>query len=192
MRDRLCILLVACTLILGSVISVSAVTNHNLEWRIVVGDQFHYRYTGDIALGTTEFYMEIDSLPIIPSNVTSYYEFVFSSAYFSTYYENGTEIFSYIPVGVMPIGNWPLVQELVNDTAPAYEIQWINTTSEWGISYTEDHGTLVRTNTIKFSKTDGVMNFNHVADNVGDGPTTTTEITRIGFPPTLIPYMYIG
>jgi len=196
MRERLHILLIVCALILGSVSSVVAVTDHNLKWGFEVGDQFHYGYSGDysyfgdLELGAFDFYVEIDSLPTIPNNVTWYHEIILSPSYHYTFYlENGTELFGLLPWGGLPIGNWSLIQEFVNSTSEL-RYQWINTIAEWGIIQIEDDTTMVRTTTIKFSKTDGVMNLHRVVEDPEVGLTIAAQITRKGV--QSIPYLYVG
>ena len=198
MRERLCILLIACVLIMGSASSVAAVTNHNLEWGFEVGDQFHYRYTGDtmdlrFIIGTFDFYVEIDLLPTIPINVTSNMEITFTmvSPHYTWYYENGTEAHQDPPWTAFPIGNWSLVKFLLNESS-GQDFEWINTLTEWGFRIVDDYDTLVRTTTVKFSKADGVMSLYHVVEEPTIGPTTTVDMTRIGFQSDSTIYLYIG
>ena len=184
------ILLVLCALILGSVSSSAAVTGHNLHWGFEIGDQFHYRYRGNTNLSDKDFYVEVDSLPTIPSNVSSIYDIDFSSLNYSYYYEDGTEMDFYMSWIAMPIGNWSLIQELLNATAHLPDIQWINTLSEWGFRSTETYTTLERTTTLKFSKGDGIMTLYQLVDESTVLPNTTMEIRRRDF--SSIPYLYIG
>ncbi len=188
MRERFWILVV-CALVIGSASPTTAVTNHNLAWGFEVGDQFHYRYSGDFILGVIDFYVEIDSLQTIPINVTSYLEISFSSSHYTYYYENGTEMLMSLSWGAVPIGNWSLIQVLLNETSPI-DYDLIDTESEWGVIYTEEYTTLVRTVTVKFSKTDGVMSLYHVVDDPEMGENTTFQIERRDAQP--IPYLYIG
>ncbi|MFW9789303.1 MAG: hypothetical protein ACFFE2_16185 [Candidatus Thorarchaeota archaeon] len=189
MKMKLSILLVMCALIVGSASSVVAVTNHNLEWGCEVGDRFHYRYSGNGGNEVIEFFVEIDSLPVIPSDVVSYFDIMISSLYYTCYYENGTEMLMSLPWAAVPIGNWQLVQDFVNETSPN-NMQWINTLSEWGAIIVEQYSTVTRTSTIKFSKTDGVMTYYRIVEDSTEGPTVTMmEVTRSGLqsvPSTLI------
>jgi hypothetical protein len=171
-------LVILSVVILVCASSTVAITNHNLQWGFEVGDQFHYRYYGELVLGTLDFYIEINSLPTIPDNVTSYNEIILSPMDFSYYYDDGTEMHLAIPWGAAPIGNWTLVQELVNNSI-SYELQWINTTDEWGGNFIQENETLVRTTTIKYSKTDGALNLFRVDENPVVGVKTRVEVTRI-------------
>lgn len=188
MRNRLWILVV-CALVIGSASSTAAVTNHNLEWGFEVGYQFHYRYSGSFVIGVIDFYVEIDSLPTIPTNVTSYLEISFSSSHYTFYYENGTEMRMSLSWGAMPIGNWPLIKVILNETSPI-DYDWIDTDSEWGVVYTEEYTALIRIVTVRFSKTDGIMNLYHVVDDPEIGENMTLQIARRDAQP--IPYLYIG
>ncbi len=188
MRNKLWILVV-CALVIGAASPTTAVTNHNLAWGFEVGDQFHYRYSGGFILGVIDFYIEIDSRPTIPTNVTSYLEISISSSHYTCYYENSTKMDISPPWGAMPIGNWPLIQVILNETSPN-DYDWIDTDSEWGVIYTEEYTALVRTVTVRFSKTDGIMNLYHMVDDPEMGENTTLQIARRDAQP--IPYLYIG
>ena len=198
MRDRLYILLIVCALILGSISSVTAATNHNLEWGFEVGDQFHYRYTGDTIdprwiIGTLDLYVEINSLPTIPINVTTYSEITFTmvSPHYTWYNENGTEAHETMSWTAFPIGNWSCVHEILNSTSSQI-FEEINTPTEWGIRFLDDYTTLISTTTVKFSKTDGVMTLYQVIEEPTLGPITTIDLVRIGFQSSSNTYLYIG
>jgi len=195
MSERLCILLIVCALILGSVSSVAAVTNHNLEWGFEVEDQFNYRLTEDMTnpsyTRTLDLYLEIDSLPSIPTNVTSFTEMEMVSPHYTWYYENGTELSSsnigYTPMwSAVPIGNLSLVQELLDDYS-SHTFEWIDTLTEWGVTFSEEYDTLFKTTTIKYSKTDGVMSLYHLVQEPTTGPIITIHLIRDGFESTTSP-----
>lgn len=198
MRKRISILLVFCILVIGTASSVAAITNHNLQWGFEVGDQFHYTYSGDSTLGHTNFYVEIDAIPTIPTDVIESSEIRLSYEHYSFYQEDGTEMLSIQPWGIFPIGNWPLVQELFENSSSS-DYEWINTATEWGFTYTTTHpdwdpdnGAVSVDTTItgKFSKIDGAMNLYREVNDPSVGLTKTGQITRDGV--QSIPYLYIG
>lgn len=198
MRKGLCILLF-CVIVIGTTSSVVAITDHNLQWGIEVGDQFHYKSSGDQTFGFINFYIEINSLPNLLFDVVNFDDISLKRVHFSYCLENGTEMSSVAPWHAIAIGNWTLVQELL-DSSTSSEYSWINTTTEWGISFTvskmeridpETEWVLVNTTTItKFSKTDGVLNLCSKVKVLDGGHTISGRITRIGF--QSIPYLDIG
>ena len=198
MRRGPFILLAFCVLVIGVASPAAAITGHNLQWGFEVGDQFHYTYSGDSTLGYSDYYVEIDSLPTIPTDVVDFSDAKLSLEHYSYYHEDGTEMFSVMPWNAMAIGNWSLVQELLtNLTSTEYE--WIDTITEWGFSYTTtdsewdpENGAVVvdTTTSAKFSKTDGVMNIYYVVKDPQVGLTKTGQITRDSI--QSIPYLYIG
>lgn len=192
MSKKIGLLLIAYVLVLISVTQVTAITNHNLEWGIDVGDQFHYTVSGPTYIGFPDYYVEINSVTPIPEDVSGTYDISPSLIGYSYYYENGTVMSMHmsIPWTVVPIGNWTLIQELMG-TPPYGEYSWINTASEWGVTYTENWSTIVRTTTVTFSKTDGVLNLYRVVDDPEIGLTIGSQIVRKGVQ-SLLPILLIG
>ncbi len=149
---------------------VQAVENHNLSWGVEVGDRFDYHFATRSSVSSSNrdyyYYVEIDSLPTIPTNVTESPRITASSVneyntYFSFYFMNDTEVeFMSFHWSAYPIGNWSLVKDLslLKWNYTEDEVDIIDTETEWGMVVSVDEPRGVHTDTLRYSKSDGALN----------------------------------
>ncbi len=199
MRSRLSdskILVMTVLIIVMLVEPTVAITNPGLYWGVEIGDRFDYhravRYTDPNENSDLDYYVVIDSLPIIPDNITVLPYVSSSSAnewniYFSFYFTNNTEITSQtrvpaLPWSAFPIGNWSFVEEcILSDINTTYwEVHVIDTETEWGFSLTADEGIWIHTDTTRYSKVDGALNFFEMDFQYHDGRFRKIDYIRVG------------
>ena len=179
---------------------VQAVENHNLSWGVEVGDRFDYhfaiRYSASSSNRDYYYYVEVDSLPTIPINVTDNPIITSSVAnefntYFSFYFLNDTEITNLIVQwSAYPKGNWSLIQELsltaLNVTEDEADI--FDTDTEWGMTMSIDESLGVHTDTVRYSKSDGALNLLEMNWQYYDGTYRIFRTTR-STGSTVIPFL---
>lgn len=170
--------------------TAQGVTNHGLTWGIEIGDRFDYHYATRYSVSSSNrdyyYYVEIDSLPTIPINVTESPRINAASGneyntYFSFYFMNDTEIeFMAFHWSAYPIGNWSLVKDLSllmwNYTED--EIDIIDTETEWGMAISVDETRGVHTDTVRYSKSDGALNLLEMNWQYYDGTFRIIRTTR--------------
>lgn len=181
------ILVLVILLLSMSLGSVEAANSQGFEWGVDVGDRIDYTLTYSQPsittdpTGTINFYATIITLPTIPEPVTSYWEIVTGSAAAEFHYANGTQLFM-VPWGMIAIGNWSLVTEL-------YEAQAASTTTvsetavDWiYVQQMPSGGDGALTTELRFSKTDGVMNFYELKLVDGTGAIISSSmVVRSGY-----------
>jgi hypothetical protein len=181
------ILVLVISLLSMSFGSVEAANSQGFEWGIGVGDRIDYRITysqptvtTDPA-GTYDFYATIISLQAIPEPVYSFSGIVQGSSSAEYYYTNDTQIFM-MPWGVVAIGNWSLATELfeaqIHSTSNVSETatDWITKQS---LTYGGDG---LMTTEMRFSKTDGAMNYyDSTVTNAAEEITGYVRIVRSGY-----------
>lgn len=173
--------------------NAEGISNHGLAWGIDVGDRFNYNFailrsipaTNDINI---DYYVVVDNLPNIPDNVTESPGLRASAAawewnnYFSFYFMNDTEITSSIASwSAFPLGNWTLIEgfERTEINTTYWDIEIIDTDTEWGIVISADESIAVHTDTAKYSKVDGVLNFFEMHWQYYEGGYRTYRTTRL-------------
>ncbi|MHA2078978.1 MAG: hypothetical protein ACXAB0_11925 [Candidatus Thorarchaeota archaeon] len=180
-------------LLLGMVqgVVVDAVMNHGLYWEIEVGDEFAYNFALLRSIPDAnqyiDYYVVVDSLPIIPDNVTENPGLRGTAAgwewniYFSFYFMNDTEITSSLSFwSAFPLGNWTLIEEFERAelNTSYWDIEIIDTDAEWGMSISADERIAMHTDTVKYSKVDGVLNLFEMHWQYYDGGYRTFRATR--------------
>ncbi|MFW9834495.1 MAG: hypothetical protein ACFFEK_10905 [Candidatus Thorarchaeota archaeon] len=181
-----------------------AIANPGLSWGVEIGNRIDYhlaiRYTEASRNDDLNYYIVVDSLPTIPNNITEPPYIGSSSAnewntYFSFYFMNGTEITPQTSVpnlhwSAYPIGNWSLVEELaISDINTTYwEVQNIDTETEWGLIITADEVLAIHTDTVRYSKEDGALTFLEMRWQYDPGRFRILRYTRVGegFPVLLV------
>ncbi|MFX0107631.1 MAG: hypothetical protein ACFE7R_05065 [Candidatus Hodarchaeota archaeon] len=147
-------------LLIFCVPSVAAVENHGLFWGITEGQRIDYVFSSDAGDDNLEFnyYIIVGELPEIPDDVTNYQEFLTTDC--QSYFVNGTPLSYYAMWLAFAVGNWPLVQQIMDEywQTTSFSVQWISTTAAWGfaISGTDPYDSM-RTTYI-FSRFDGAIN----------------------------------
>jgi len=171
-------------------------TSHGLIWGVEVGDIFNYhlaiRYTEQSRNIYLDYYVVVDSLPLIPDNISEIERVGSSSAnewnsYFSFFFTNDTEITpqTMVPTlhwSIFPIGNWTCIEEIelseINTTY--WDVQTIDTDTEWGFIITADDVIAVHTDTVRYSKEDGALNLLEMHWQYDPGRFRTLSYIRVG------------
>lgn len=122
-------------LIFSQASSVAAANNQGLEWGVAVDDRLDYDVK--ISYHNTTLDLEIDDAmyviinvtPSISDDITSISQILslhMIFGYYTTYWDNGSimnglwnNILKMTPLLVLPIGNWPLVTQLLEDATPS-------------------------------------------------------------------------
>lgn len=138
-------------ILLAQTSSVTAVNDQGLVWGVEVGNRFDYNFelryhntTVDLIIDST-MYVIINELYSIPDHVTSINQLLgFHIAYgsYTTYWANGSIMdylwSDYVPLGapfiVYPVGNWSLMAQLFESTAPTAEINQDSTTLNYTVA----------------------------------------------------------
>ena len=199
MRSRVIALLtVLCTLSLLTP-AIAVASNQNLAWGVEIGDRFdlHYKYENYYyPSNSKEFdcYIVVESLPIIPDNIdeVEYPLYITESPGLGAYFRNDTDMGPWaanFPQVIMPIGNWALWSNLLEDFEERSLIYFdsINitetpTTWSWTRStqYSSDELTGGETS-VSFRKSDGVLVYFYSAglNNYGN-KYFEYELTQLG------------
>lgn len=178
-----------------------ATINHGLYWGIEIGDTFNYhmaiRYTDSSRNIDLDYYVGLDNLPTILENITEFPRLTSSSAnewnnYFSFYFVNGTEISPQTSVPILhwsayPLGNWSLVDEyaLSEINTTYWDVQQIDTETDWGLTMTADESIAIHTDTVSYSKDDGALNLLEMDWQYTEGTFRTISYIREGVGPSL-------
>jgi hypothetical protein len=173
-----------------------AAINHGLYWGIEIGDSFNYhltiRRTDSSGNYDIDYYIVLNSLPTIPENMTESPRLGSSSAnewnnYFSFYFVNDTEITPQtsgptLHWSAYPLGNWSLVEEyaLSEINTTLWDVQQVNTETEWGLTMTADERIAIHTDTVRYSKDEGALNFLEMDWQYVDGGFRTVRYIRVG------------
>jgi hypothetical protein len=170
--------------------SVDAANSQGYEWGIDVGDRIDYRITYSQPSITTDptgaydFYATVVSLPTIPEPVSSYFEITIGSSSVEFFYTNGTQIFM-VPWAALAIGNWTLTTELFEaTTSPTATLT--ETATDWIITQLPPSGSDTITQELRFSKTDGVLNYyDSTITSISDEIVSSVRIVRDGYSPSI-------
>jgi hypothetical protein len=173
-----------------------AINNSGLSWGVEIGNRIDYhlaiRYTDPSRNSDLDYYIVLDNLPAIPENITVLPHIGASQAnewntYFSFYFMNDSKITPQTSVPALtwsayPVGNWSFVEECVlsDINTTIWEVHIIDTATEWGLSITADEMIWIHTDTIRYSKNDGAMNFFEMNFQYTDGKFRRIEYTRVG------------
>ena len=185
------ILILVIALLSMSLGSVEAANSQGFEWGVDVGDRIDYSITYSQPSVTTDpsgsysIYVTIIALATIPEPVTAFWDVTAGSSAVEVYYANDTQIFM-MPWAIVAIGNWSLLTEL-------YEAQMASTSTvtetatDWITTQELPYSGGTMTTEIRFSKTDGAMNFyeSKVLDGAG-AITSSVNIVRRGYSTGLI------
>ncbi|MFW9910649.1 MAG: hypothetical protein ACFFEF_19005 [Candidatus Thorarchaeota archaeon] len=127
---------IATIILFSQVVDVAAINDQGLVWGIEVNDRFDYDVELEFHNSDTDIsindkmYVIVNELNTIPDHVTLLSHitiFSLSLGSYTTYWENGTTMDS-LWLGIMngmnpfvayPIGNWRLLGEIFEDSAPA-------------------------------------------------------------------------
>ncbi len=144
--------------------AVAAANTQGLVWGISVGDRIDYIVTSTMQAVTaasptqsvSECYIVVTSLPELPDVVASVP--LLQMANFNQSFSNGTRY--YFPWTAVPIGNWTLLTELLQQSVPdSVNATIIDTMTEWGVESTQDYGSGTNTQVLRMSKSDGAINY---------------------------------
>ncbi|MHA2426357.1 MAG: hypothetical protein ACXAEF_16325 [Candidatus Thorarchaeota archaeon] len=176
--------------------TTESITDHNLYWGIEINDIFNYRlelrFSDSSRNEDFDYFVEVDSLPAIPENVTDF-PYIGSSSgnewntYFSFFFMNETEITPLTSVhnlhwSAYPLGNWSFVEDYVISELDTdyWEVQQLNTETEWGLIITADEFNAIHTDTARYSKDDGALNFLEMKWQYDDGRFRKVRTIRVG------------
>jgi len=156
---------------------VTATSNQNLDWGVEVGNRYDYHfryqdYNNPIYDTEFDFYIEVESLPTIPNDITK----VNSPLFFNIsidldwFFANGTDMGLYVaflPHMIHPVGNWALWATLLEEwesrsTNYIESITISETLSRWTWtrhSQITDTDLLGEDGTATFQKSDGVLTY---------------------------------
>jgi hypothetical protein len=165
------------TLLLGLVLitPVAAQTSQGLDWTVDVGDQYHFNvYYWEGILVHEDMYLNVTSNhAILPDPLTDWWNI--PEPPIEVYYANGTDpgiislVFMFSWKIAVPIGNWTLMTELVEDVTTwplADSVDSVNVVMDtwlhWGFTYnvTSDPRVIVCNSTCL--KSDGVLAWEHL------------------------------
>ena len=120
--------------------------------------------------------------------------------YISYFWANGTEMSESVDdIEILPIGNWTLIHDLfqpvLEDIAP-HAVQYIDTQTDWGYSYSGEDAQYATQLTVIWSKSDGAMNYYSTDIRYVDTeePVFHEDIIRAGYTltPDFTPYLAFG
>jgi hypothetical protein len=150
--------------------------NHGLSWGVSEGDMFSYhvnRYVIEDSTSDTASFkvlITIDDLPEIPETITvsspvdidSTITFDIPRPNVTIAFDNGTDCHDLeLPFIVLPIGNWSLYTELVDEEWGTSSLEWLSDTTYWGFDHTVGwFFGWVTNNTVysfQFRRADGVL-----------------------------------
>ncbi|MFW9804558.1 MAG: hypothetical protein ACFFFC_18010 [Candidatus Thorarchaeota archaeon] len=179
-------------LILSQVSFAAAASNQGLEWGIDVNDCIDYYIEIDFHNSTLDFQMDdgmyliIDDLPAINNDIVGLSQLCLPTMvlnHYSTYWENGTpmDFFweSYMnmePVDILPVGNWTLMTQLLEDATPTADMTQDSSTLNFTVLNLPNPGNELTT---VFSKTDGVPVYHLYNITWGMDTTIVVELERI-------------
>jgi hypothetical protein len=90
---------------------------------------------------------------------------------------------------LFPVGNWSLIAEIFEPILDGFDrsLQYIDTSSEWGFSYSESGSSITTEVTTTWSKTDGAVNWHlkDQRDTSNEGLLYHAESLRAGYRPVL-------
>ena len=182
---------------------VAALTSQGFDWTVEVGDQYHYNvlYWEEEVYYHEDMYVNITSNHLaVPDPLTDWWDIPEPPA--ELYYSNGTTpigtiglVFIYAMKLVVPIGNWTLLTELVENVTywdffggPVENMSVIEDTwLHWGYTYnlTEDDDTIMCNCT--YLKSNGVLARHHLIayNETNDLIWGEIEILCDGVPPVV-------
>jgi hypothetical protein len=166
--------------------------NQGLEWGVSIGDRFYFSMEVQTEEGSdsSEFIMEIATLPSIPLEIPSFYHLPVAEADFhfddntTTHgFQIGLPFLNTILVG-FPIGNWTLLtilmEEFIENLEPSEDIVVENTESYWIITHNAmgAFGIFEYKIVISLLKSDGILAYINYEQWKGSSRSATITITR--------------
>jgi hypothetical protein len=193
-RKMTFLLILLVSLILIPIDSVEAqTTSQGLEWGVQEGDQFNYtmrmRYPdGNIDLQEPVI-LSIVGLGWIPDPATLFVGGGFES-WIDLKWQNGSNVHENVAIDYtvlmpLPIGNWSVFTDLVEDNQELHVIDGLSNT--WGFTFQDQLGIGGLTIKYTYSKNDGmIQQFREREVAPTGGETFLMEVTRVSNSQTLL------
>ncbi len=178
--------------LLSQVTCAAAANNQGLEWGIDVSDRIDYDIEIEFRNSTLDFeiddgmYLIIDNLPVINDDIIGLSELCLPTMvlnHYTTYWENETPMdffweryVNMEPVDILPIGNWTLMTQLLEDATPTADMTQNSSTLSFTVLNLPNPGNELTT---IFSKTDGMPVYHLYNVTWGMDTTIVVELERI-------------
>jgi hypothetical protein len=175
--------------------AVTAANTQGLKWGVNQGAKLEYSIhiednTGDGYSLTEDFYVRIDFLPELSPSVTEVGDALLTGERnVSFFLMNDTPTEGIAEWSLLPVGNWSLIAEIFEPILDGFDrsLQYIDTSSEWGFSYSESGSSITTEVTTTWSKTDGAVNWylKDQRDTSNEALLYHAELLRAGYKPVL-------
>ncbi len=182
---------------------VQAINSQGLEWGVESNTRIDYTMSVEDSENNVSFvkglYIVVNTLPELPEKATNFSSLIINGGeYLDYYWENNSHAEAEEDLSVLPIGNWSLIQELIDPSLSVLGegLQYIVTGTDWGYTYSSEDAQYTYLVTNIWSKSDGALNKFSLDLRYIDNEELVfhEEIVRLGyvFVPDLTPFIFLG